>query len=240
MRFAAALLNLSARLLNILFILLASVLMIPSVIGIRPFIVMSGSMEPEIMTGSIAFIDTKNQEADAGDIITFHTGDALVTHRVFAIRDGLYQTKGDANDQPDVELVSAEQVEGKYRYNIPKLGFLLASLGKKGLIGAVMWLLGLNALSFLMSASVKREQVNKDDDRISSNRGGNCRSRKNGSGSSGSRSSSNRVVSKGSRKQNCRRSGYYSCEEETEDGIFIMDQMDFEMQQKQFQEEYLL
>ena len=209
MRFAAAALNGAVRVLNVLMILLACLILVPSVFGIRPYIVMSGSMEPEIRTGAVAFVDTGETEASVGDIITFETGDALVTHRVYALRDGYYQTKGDSNEQPDLELVSKEHVIGRYRYSIPVIGYILASLGKKGMTGLILWMVGLNALTILLPAPLSQKQSERSAHSCLKHRP--------------SRSYSKRTD-----------------REALDDGILIMDQYDFERQQKEFQEEYLI
>lgn len=53
-------------------LVMALVLLIPGLFGIRPYVVYSGSMEPEIPTGAVVF--TKEGEFfRKGDIITFIT-----------------------------------------------------------------------------------------------------------------------------------------------------------------------
>ena len=61
--------------------------------GYRPYVVLSGSMEPEIRTGSICLIDTgyRYEELKVGDVIAFTNGRISVTHRIHEIRDGLIQ-----------------------------------------------------------------------------------------------------------------------------------------------------
>ena len=96
--------------------------------GIHPAIVLSGSMEPEIQTGSLCFINTKADidRVKTGDIIAYSTGDIAVTHRVVAITDQGFQTKGDANDSPDVSIVPRENVDGKTIFWVPYIGRILA------------------------------------------------------------------------------------------------------------------
>ncbi len=104
--------------------------------GIRPLIVLSGSMEPVIHTGSLIFIDKNQKDALPGDIITvdLHAGRAagdgelLVTHRVVRWEDGFIVTKGDANKSEDLTLISPDMVLGTYVYGIPHAGFLIARL----------------------------------------------------------------------------------------------------------------
>jgi len=100
---------------------------VPSFLGYKPFIVLSGSMEPEIMPGDLIItkkIDPK--DIKVGDVITFREGETTaVSHRVTEIstEDGLsFHTKGDANIGSDRGAVSPESIEGKYIMRIAKLG----------------------------------------------------------------------------------------------------------------------
>src|SRR5581483_11590867 len=54
-----------------------------------------------------------------GDVITFNRGSITVTHRIHAIKNGQFQTKGDANDAIDPELVNKNDVIGKDLLIIP-------------------------------------------------------------------------------------------------------------------------
>ena len=62
--------------------------LIPGLFGIRPYVVYSGSMEPEIPTGAVVFTKEGEFSPKKGDIITFHNGDTVVTHRVVKKRKG--------------------------------------------------------------------------------------------------------------------------------------------------------
>ena len=102
---------------------------VPSFLGYKPFIVLSGSMEPEIMPGDL--IITKNidpVDVKVGDVITFRADKTTaVSHRVIKIstEGGLsFETKGDANIGSDNGAVSPESIEGKYIMRIAKLGNL--------------------------------------------------------------------------------------------------------------------
>ena len=79
------------------------------IFGIRPYVVLSGSMEPEIKTGSVVFVNqnVKFSELEKGDIITYKTGDVMVTHRVHEKNGDKIITKGDANDSLDGGFVTA-------------------------------------------------------------------------------------------------------------------------------------
>lgn len=111
---------------------------VPSFMGYKPFIVLSGSMAPEIMLGDLIITKTVDPEEIAvGDIISFRTRETIVvSHRVTEVRteDGLaFLTKGDANTGADLGAVRPEDVEGKYIFRIAGLGrlamFLQTPLG---------------------------------------------------------------------------------------------------------------
>lgn len=93
--------------------------------------VLSGSMEPDIQTGSI--IAVKETEADhpykKNDVITFKTDDdMIVTHRINQVKDDgqVYVTKGDANDAPDLDPALQENIIGLYSgFTVPYLGYVM-------------------------------------------------------------------------------------------------------------------
>ena len=84
-----------------LMLVTALVLLIPGLFGIRPYVVYSGSMEPEIPTGAVVFTKEGEFSPKKGDIITFHNGDTVVTHRVVKKEKDIFITKGDANKTED-------------------------------------------------------------------------------------------------------------------------------------------
>ena len=92
---------------------------------LKPVVVDSGSMEPSIMTGSLAFIDKKDKVIEEGDIISFYAGDALVTHRVIEITENGYRTKGDNNETADAGIVTDGQLEGTLVFNLRGMGYFL-------------------------------------------------------------------------------------------------------------------
>lgn len=103
----------------------------PQVFGYQLKTVLSGSMEPEIKTGSVLSIKEADDPTSfqKGDVITFHAEDELlITHRIMEVKqDGeSYITKGDANNAPDKEPVMAENIIGFYTgLTIPYLGYIL-------------------------------------------------------------------------------------------------------------------
>lgn len=99
--------------------------------------VLSGSMKPVFDPGDM-IVDNPISPANAarlaaGNIITFHVANSssnnLITHRIFAVKNTngqvTYQTKGDANNAPDPEPVTPQQIVGTYRSHIPYGGYVL-------------------------------------------------------------------------------------------------------------------
>ena len=110
---------------------------------VRIYLVMSGSMEPEIRTGSFVFVRElrrvpgaqsekeegrtaeqvgktgEREKIRIGDIVAYSRNGMMVLHRVTEIRgDGRYVTKGDANEAPDAGTVGDGDIFGKYLFSI--------------------------------------------------------------------------------------------------------------------------
>jgi signal peptidase len=131
--------------ITIIFFSLLIIVSSLNLFGTQMFVVKSGSMEPEIQTGSIVF-DKKNTEYETGDVITFKVPDSkdTVTHRIVEktldVKDDLFYTvKGDANNAVDPEPVSNASVIGKVRFTIPYLGYLVAFM--KTLPGLILFVI---------------------------------------------------------------------------------------------------
>lgn len=139
-----------ATLATILVVLVAGAFWVPRFFHINTYIVLSGSMEPMIHTGSVAYIDENDTDVTVGDVITFKLENGeYVTHRIVEeTEDGQYVTKGDANDVVDLNTVSKEQVVGTYMTSIPKVGFVLSKKDKL-LPLAIVWIVVLNLLAIL-------------------------------------------------------------------------------------------
>lgn len=90
--------------------------------NIEPRIVLSGSMEPKIHTGSICFINKKvpYDKIKTGDIIAFKAGkNTMVTHRVISVTNAGFETKGDANKVSDGISTNKTNYRGKTILSIP-------------------------------------------------------------------------------------------------------------------------
>lgn len=117
-----------------LVVLLAIALVGVRLVGLEPYTVLSGSMEPAYMTGSVIYVKEADTDTlQAGDVITFHlSGDTLATHRITEVTEvngeRAFRTKGDANEVEDASAVPAEQVIGTPVFTIPYLGYLASYL----------------------------------------------------------------------------------------------------------------
>ena len=116
-------------------------ILIPVIQGSMHFlVVLSGSMQPSINAGDVVVtISEKPYNIEIDDVITFkdagsENADRLVTHRVVDIKregDQIYfQTKGDANENPDSELVSSSRLYGCVVFTIPFVGYIPHFVGQ--------------------------------------------------------------------------------------------------------------
>ena len=90
---------------------------------LRGYVILSGSMEPVIPTGSVAVVDSSKRDVRPGNIATFERHGDLVTHRILSKTEEGYQTKGDANTDPDSGTIPVENIRGTYLFCIPYLGY---------------------------------------------------------------------------------------------------------------------
>jgi signal peptidase len=101
--------------------------------GFRSVAVYSGSMEPELAVGSIAFIrEVDSADVRVGDVITFQDprdSRRLITHRVVSRfrHEGelVYRTKGDANRAADPWTIALPGTVGRTSFDVPVLGYAL-------------------------------------------------------------------------------------------------------------------
>lgn len=95
--------------------------------GIRSYLVPTGSMVPTLPIGSVIFT-MPEPSYHIGDIITFQRGNIDVTHRIIEIKNGEFQTKGDANKVPDIQYVLRGNIIGKDIIILPYLGRFVSYL----------------------------------------------------------------------------------------------------------------
>jgi len=96
--------------------------------GMKSFVVISGSMEPDIPTGSIIYTVVKDYYA-VNDVIAFNQKSRVITHRIVGIEtvgdEIFYRTKGDANDIEDSQLISKNEIVGETITVVPLMGKII-------------------------------------------------------------------------------------------------------------------
>jgi signal peptidase I len=125
--------------------------------GYQAMPVLSGSMEPTMKTGGLAFVKPIDASTvRKGDVVTFQQPDApkgtYITHRIVKVemtdQGKIYTTRGDANRYPDPWNLKAVGTVGKLHFDLPYAGYALVELGRRsvrqtiffGLCGAFLLL----------------------------------------------------------------------------------------------------
>ncbi len=134
----------------------------PQAFGYQLKTVLSGSMEPTFLTGSVIAVTPlegdEKKNLKEGDVITFvDSKERLITHRVIGIKTSgehvMYETKGDNNDAADLDPVLSDNVQAIYSgFTIPYVGYFIDfAQSKEGsailLIGPGLLLLAYAAFS---------------------------------------------------------------------------------------------
>jgi signal peptidase len=106
---------------------------IPRIGGATPYVLLTGSMSPEMPPGTMVVVRPADPEhIEVGTVVTYQLRSGqpdVVTHRVIAVGTGMdgkpvFQTRGDANRVADDKMVRAVQVRGVRWYDVPYLGYL--------------------------------------------------------------------------------------------------------------------
>lgn len=118
-------------------VILAVLLVGVRLVGLTPYTVLSGSMEPAFRVGSLIYVKKVEPAAvQVGDPISFVVNEELLvaTHRVVDIETVAdeasgemvyyYQTKGDANETVDGAPVHEKNLLGVPQFTVPYLGYL--------------------------------------------------------------------------------------------------------------------
>lgn len=115
-----------------LMVILAALLWGFRLFGYEVLVVQSGSMEPNYHVGALVYVKPVDAaELETGDVITFELGGGVRgTHRIIEVLEDngslSFRTKGDNNDDADVNPVLPEAILGEVKFTIPYLGFLIS------------------------------------------------------------------------------------------------------------------
>lgn len=113
-------------------VLLAVALAGVRIIGLKPYTVLSPSMEPAYHVGSLIYVKNVDPfDLKVGDPITFMLDeDTIATHRIVEVLPDendptvlRFFTKGDANANADGNSVHSKNIIGKPVFTIPYLGY---------------------------------------------------------------------------------------------------------------------
>lgn len=161
--------NIFTTAFTVVAILLAVALVGVRLFGFQVFSVLSGSMEPEYHVGSLIYVkEVDYHELKSGDVITFMLSEDLVaTHRIVDVYPDQddptvlrYQTKGDANEAPDGNLVHYKNVLGTPVFTIPYLGYVADFIQKPpGSYAAIA--IGAVLLALMFLPDIFREETPK-------------------------------------------------------------------------------
>ena len=125
--------NIITTILVVLVALLAILLVGVRLVGLQPYVVLSGSMELTYHVGSLVYVQKVDyHDLKVGDPITYMLdSDTVVTHRIIEVlvdeedpNTLRYFTQGDANDIPDGTSVHYKNIIGKPLFSIPYLGYV--------------------------------------------------------------------------------------------------------------------
>jgi len=152
--------------------ILAIAVLIPRMAGATPYVVLTGSMRPEMPPGTLVVVKpVKAGAIGLGSVVTYQLKSSkpdVVTHRVVALGfDGkgrrLFHTQGDANNAPDATWVRPVQIRGERWYAVPYLGYVTTFItGEQrhvALIAIVTFLLGYSGVMFYGSARDRRHRT---------------------------------------------------------------------------------
>lgn len=157
-----------------IFLGLVIILTISSLMGFpsqfRPYVIETGSMEPVIERGSLAFVSPQ-ESYQVGDIITFKTPltniedkEFTVTHQIISFEtndfnEEFVQTKGVANEDPDPVLVPLDKIIGKVIYHVPYIGRVVNFA--KSPVGFISLIVAPALFIIFSEAQVIRNEVEK-------------------------------------------------------------------------------
>ena len=128
--FTPALCRIAGTAILLLVIITAIPVAMPRFFGYEAYVVITGSMEPEIPVGSLAYVrGIAPSEVQDDEIIAFRTDvEDVVIHRVVRnhVVEGTFTTKGDANPDNDPEDVIYANYLGRVEKHYPVMGQMLA------------------------------------------------------------------------------------------------------------------
>lgn len=105
---------------------------VPRIMGLQPYAIISGSMEPAYPTGSLVYAQpVSGEDLQPGEVAAFWRDGDVIVHRVDSIdaTEKEFVAKGDANDDVDLRPVPFHEVLGRVVFSVPYVGYFLMALG---------------------------------------------------------------------------------------------------------------
>ena len=146
----------------------------------KPYVVLTQSMEPEIMANDVVVVRNFDlDELKENDIITFYQDidfddeDEIVTHYIYRITeisegDYVIQTNRyyatEAEEVPDSWVLSGDDVLGLYSYHIPWIGTVILFLQSPFGIAAMIVNIGVIVAVVVMIKQGKNDKEKLDGD----------------------------------------------------------------------------
>ena len=148
-----------------IFIVLYGILCIPMLFGYKPLVVLSGSMEPTLKVGDIIYYSKiEETKLKASDIIVFRYNDSYISHRIYSISNGLYETKGDANKIVDARKINYSNIEGKVAsVTIPYVGYYVKFVGDNTYLTVIVVVI---LVSEFLFHNIKTCDINSKEEKI--------------------------------------------------------------------------
>ena len=138
---------------------------VPDIMGMKPFIVLTGSMEPEIKSGDLVVVKEANEkELKINDIIAFRytKEDVVLIHRIVGIEENegkiLFTTKGDSNETEDKLNIEYKNIEGIYSFRLNGIGTIAMFIKTQPGIAISLLTIVTIFISWQFIKSLKREK----------------------------------------------------------------------------------
>lgn len=136
--------------ITLLVVVAAALLAVGAAAGLRPLIVLTGSMRPAIEPGDLVVArQMPADQIERGQIVTFarpgRPGETL-THRVVKVTDKgpghrAVVTRGDANDRGERWTIARDGTVGRYLLKVPDAGRLVSAVATATGRTVAIWLL---------------------------------------------------------------------------------------------------
>lgn len=149
------------------------------VFGHRPVFILTGSMEPYMMTNSIAITKevTDISQLEVGDVVSYHVntedGKTLrITHRIIGMENDLIYTKGDNNKVEDGFALTIDNIEAEVTVVFNQVATLIAkwqssTTGKVFIISAVLAIfLFITFIKMMIKSFFEDEEDESADNKI--------------------------------------------------------------------------